>query len=140
MSGWSRRRSEIVDVGLGNQLFTHGEEKLVPQSLVLEAPPRMIPRAEDFCSASVLASVIPARGPLPQDIHLQLVPGLARAVAFFPSFEVAREVVTLRYAAGGVTMSNGPSVHAITSRRWNGKLAGELYDDVVRPALAHTTG
>jgi hypothetical protein len=37
-----------------------------------------------------------------------------------------------------VTVSDGPSLHAIKSRRWNGKLAGELYDEIVKPALRVT--
>ncbi|WP_294314036.1 hypothetical protein [uncultured Sphingomonas sp.] len=45
---------------------------------------------------------------------------------------------TLRYAAGGVTVSDGPSLHAITSRRWNGLLAGKMFDRLVRPALRAT--
>jgi hypothetical protein len=124
---------EIVDVALGNQLFTEGEEKLVSQSLVLDEPPRMIPRADDFCSPDFLAGAFQQRGLSPQDILRD--PALARPLAFFPSFEVKLDRATLRYAAGGVTVSDGPSLHSITSHRWNGKRAGELYDEVVRPAL-----
>lgn len=127
---------EIVDVALGNQSFVHGEDKLVPQWLVREEPPRTVPRATDYCSTRFLELAFQQYGSLPDDIHLRMVPGLARPATYFPSFEVTLDRATLRYAAGGVMVSESPSLHAITSRRWNGKLPGELYDDVVRPALA----
>ena len=126
---------EIVDVALGNQLFTHGEDKLVPQSIVVEQPLRVTPHATDYCSASVLQQAYLRYGSPAIDIHLQCVPNLARVTSFFPSFEVHLEQATLRYAVGGVTMSTGESVYTITSRQWNGKLPGALYDEIVRPAL-----
>lgn len=127
---------EIIDVALGNQLFTHGEDRLVPQSIVVEQPLRVAPAATDYFSTNVLQRAYLEYGPLPKDIHLRIQPHLARIIEFFPSFEVPLERAKLRYAAAGVTMSDGKSVYTITSRRWNGKFPGELYDDIVRPALA----
>ncbi len=74
-------------------------------------------------------------GPLPNDIHFHIVPGIARAAMFFPSYKLVVDGTTLRYAVGGVSASEAPSLNAITSRCWNGRLAGELYDEVIRPVL-----
>ena len=86
-------------------------------------------------STSVLERAFRQHGPLPRDYHLRAVPGLARPARIFPSWEVVKGPTTLRYASASITVSDGPSLHAIKSRRWNGKLAGELYDEVVRPSL-----
>ena len=129
---------EIVDVALGNQLFSCGEEKFIPQSLVAEEPARTVPQATDYFSTSLLGNIANRNGPLTKDIHLRSAPGLARTTTFFPSFDVELDQATLRYAVGGVTVSDGPSLYSIRSRKWNGRLPGELYDELVRPALSRT--
>jgi hypothetical protein len=128
---------EIIDVALGNQLFSHGEEALVPQSLVLEEPRRVVAHAADYCSMAALRKIAKHGGPVRSWTFTSgTLPGLARTTAFFPSFDVDLEQATLRYAMGGVMVSDAPSLYAITSRRWNGRLPGELFDDLVRPALS----
>jgi len=126
---------EIVDVTLKTQPYERGEAALLPDSVVTEHAELIVPSAEEYVAASILRRAHARRGLLPSDIHLQISPDLARATKAFPSWQVQVGTTTLRYAAGGVTVSDGPSLHAITSRRWNGMLAGELFDEVVRPAL-----
>lgn len=126
---------EIVDIALKGQLWQRGEAALVPKTVVLETSRPVTPEPYDFMSTSVLARAFRQQGPLPRDFHLRAVPGLVRPAKFFPSWEVDIGETTLRYACAGITVSDGPSLYAIRSRRWNGKLAGELFDEVVRPAL-----
>ncbi len=126
---------EIIDITLKKQAYAFGEAAILPDSVVLETAPQIRPTADDFCSASVLEHAFRRRGPLPEDIHFRLSPQLERAATSLPSFEVTIGETALRYAVGGVTLSDGPCLHAITSRRWNGRLAGELYDQIVRPGL-----
>lgn len=108
---------------------------MLPKTVVLETAKRITPEPNDFMSISALERERRRLGPLPRDFHMRAVPGLARPVSFFPSWEVTIGETTLRYACASITVSDGPSLHAITSRRWNGRLAGQLYDEVVRPAL-----
>jgi hypothetical protein len=126
---------EIVDITLRTQPYQRGEEAMVPQTVITETAERISPAASDFFADSVLLAQSRGIGRLPDDIHLKLSPDLARAVRAFPSWQVEVGKTTLRYAAGGVTVSDGPSLHAIRSRRWNGLLAGELFDRLVKPAL-----
>jgi hypothetical protein len=126
---------EIVDVTLQGQLWQRGEAAMLPKTVVLETAKRITPEPQDFLSVSVLERERRRLGPLPRDFHMKAVPGLARPASFFPSWEVTVGATTLRYASASITVSDGPSLHAITSRRWSGRLAGELYDEVVRPAL-----
>ena len=126
---------EIVDVTLKTQPYQRGEAVLLPPSVVTEHAEPIVPTAEEYVAASILRREHARLGRLPSDIHFQMSPDLARAAEAFPSWQVQVGTATLRYAAGGVTVSDGPSLHAITSRRWNGRLAGELFDAVVRPAL-----
>ena len=126
---------EIVDVTLQGQLWQRGEAAMLPKTIVLETAKRITAEADDFMATSVLEREYRRIGPLPSDFHLCAVPGLARPAKYFPSWEVKAGAVTLRYACASLTVSDGDSLHAITSRRWNGRLAGELFDEVVRPAL-----
>jgi len=126
---------EIVDVTLKTQPYARGEAALLPASVVTETAQRIVPAAEEYVAASILKREHARRGRLPRDIHLEISPDLARAVKAFPSWQVEVGTTTLRYAAGGVTVSDGPSLYAITSRRWNGLLAGEVFDQVVQPVL-----
>lgn len=126
---------EIVDVTLQTQPYERGEAALLPSSVVTETAEPIFPTAEEYVATSILRREQARRGRLSRDIHLEISPDLARASKAFPSWQVRVETTTLRYAAGGVTVSDGPSLHAITSRRWNGLLAGEMFDQVVRPAL-----
>lgn len=127
---------EIVDVALQGQLYQRGEAALLPKTVALETAKRITPEAHEYVSVSVLEREFQRRGPLPTNIHFRLSPELAKPASYFPSWEVQCGGTTLRYASGGVTVSDGPSLHAIRSRTWNGLLAGELYDQVIRPALA----
>lgn len=129
---------EIIDVALQGQLYQRGEAALLPKTVVLEEAERITAEAHEYASVSVLEREFRRRGPLPTDIHFRLSPGLARPASYFPSWEVRYGDTTLRYACGGVTVSDGPTLHAIRSRKWNGLLAGELYDQIIRPALARS--
>lgn len=127
---------EITDITLRTQPYQRGEAKLVPAWVIEEAPKPIVPKADEYVATSILQEVRRDLGSLPADIHFQLSPDLRRAAKAFPSWEVREGKTVLRYAAGGVTVSDSPSLHAIKSRTWNGMLAGEMYDRVVRPALA----
>lgn len=129
---------EIIDVSLKNQRWKRGEGRLMPSTIVLETATRIVPRSDDFMSDSVLSHARKQHGPLPRDFHFRAVPSLARPAQFFPSWEVKVGETTLRYACGTAVVSEAQSLYTITSRRWNGRLAGELYDEVVRPALKKT--
>jgi hypothetical protein len=126
---------EIVDIALRNQLYTRGEEKLLPPSLIVEDPVLAIPRADDYLSPHVLMTLQQQYGTLPKDVHLRIVDGLSRTAAFFPSFEVCLDHAKLRYASAGVSVSEATSIHDIRSRQWNGRSAGEIYEEIVRPLL-----
>jgi hypothetical protein len=126
---------EIIDVALKGQLWQRGEGALVPKAVVLEKTRRITPESQDFISTSILERAYCQYGPLSHDFYLKVMPDVARAVKFFPSWEINVGEMTLRYACATITVSDGSSLYAITSRRWNGKLAGELFDEVVRPAL-----
>lgn len=127
---------EIVDVSLACQLYRRGEEKFLPTHLVAETGKRVICSAEDYCSSEVLLRARLQFGAVSADMHVRLDPSLKRRLAFFPSYEIKLGTATLRYCAGGVSASDAPDIHAITSRRWNGRLAGEMYEQVVVPAMA----
>ncbi len=127
---------EIVDVALRGQPFTRGEQDLLPTNVVVEAATRIVPDAHEYMSAELLELEFQRRGPLPHDIHFRKFPGLVRSATYFPSSEVTVGTTVLRYAAAGVSLSDAPSLDAITSRTWNGRLAGALYREVLKPALS----
>lgn len=129
---------EIVDVSLACQAYFRGEDKLLPQFMISEGGTRITPEATDYCSGEVLRNARQRFGPLPKDIHYRLDPGLKRRVEYFPSYEIISGTTKLHYCAGGVSVSDAPSLEAITSRRWNGLLASELYEQVVKPEIADT--
>ena len=127
---------EIVDVSLACQPYFRGEQAFLPPYLVAEGGKRIRPHATDYCSSEVLLKVRQEHGPLPKDIHYRLNPGLQRRVEYFPSYEILSGTAKLHYCAGGVSASDAPSLQAIKSRRWNGLLAHELYDQVIKPELS----
>lgn len=127
---------EIVDVSLACQAYSRGEGAFLPPFLIAESGRRITPQATDYCSVEVLARARQHYGPLPADVHFRLNPDLRRRVDYFPSFEIGIDDAKLHYCAAGITASDAPDLQAITSRRWNGLLAGELYEQAVRPALA----
>lgn len=126
---------EIIDVAIRAQVWQRNEANLLPNAIILETATRIVPEPDDFMSDSVLNRAYQRHGPLPRDYHLRAVPGLARPAQFFPSWEVKTDGATLRYACATAIVSDASSLHTLTSRRWNGRLAWELYDEVVRPAL-----
>lgn len=126
---------EIIDVALKSQPYEQNEADLVPATIVLEGAKNITPDADDFLSSDIQAREYARRRHLPKDVHFQLAPELARVGASFPSWEVRHGDTTLRYATGGVTMSEGASLYDITSRQWNGRQAGALYDEVIVPGL-----
>lgn len=127
---------EVVDVSLGCQAYSRGEDRFLPPYILAETGKRVVCSAEDYCSSDVLRRAREQYGPLPKDIHLRLDPHLKRRGDYFPSYEIESGAATLRYCAGGVSVSDAPDLHAITNRRWNGMLAGELYDRVISPSLS----
>lgn len=126
---------EIVDITLRTQPYQRGEGALVPQFVIVETAQRITPEANEYVASAILNQEFRRRGALPEDIHFRLSPDLARAARAFPSWEVQDGETILRYAAGGVTVSDAPSLNAITSRRWNGLLAGEMFEKVIKLAL-----
>lgn len=126
---------EIVDITLQCQDYSHGEGTLLPPLVVAEAGSQFKVAAEDLFSGEFLRREFLRRGPIPRDIHLRLIPDLARTLPFFPSFEMASEKATLRYACGGVTVPDASSLYVIKNRTWNGRYGGQLFDEVIRPAL-----
>jgi len=130
---------EIVDIALKTQPYDRGEAGFVPDLLCLEDAKRITAGPEDYCSGRVLRAALRRYDPLPPDIHVRLRPELARPVASFPSYEVRWGATTLRYAGGGITISDAPDLDSITSRVWNGRLAGNLYREVVLPVLSAST-
>jgi hypothetical protein len=130
---------EIIDITLQTQPYQRGEAGMVPQFIITETAERITPMPNEFVATSILNRERRRLGRLPDDIHFRLWPDLARAARAFPSWQVKIGDTILRYAAGGVTVSDGPSLHAITSRRWNGLLAGEMFDQIIRPALDSNT-
>lgn len=126
---------EIVDVSLACQSYFRGEQAFLPSFLVAEGGRKITPQATDYCSSEVLSNARRKFGPLPKDIHYRLDPNLKRRVDYFPSYEVLSGTTTLHYSAGGVSVSDAPSLQAITSRRWNGLLAAELYEQAIKPEL-----
>lgn len=126
---------EIIDATVRTQPYQRGETKFLPQTVVLETADRAHPEAKDFVSPSILTRQFMMSGPLPKDVHLKMFPDLKRVTEYFPSWDVCHDDTTLRYSAAGVTVSDGPSLHSITSRKWNGLLAGEMFDQVILPAI-----
>ena len=123
---------EIVDITLRTQPYERNEAELVPAVVALETAVQINPNAEDYLAPQILMQAALQRGSLS---HVEVPAEIARAVAAFPSWEVINGDTVLRYAVGGITVSDGPSLHAITSRQWNGRHAGELFDEIVRLAL-----
>ncbi|MDX7951635.1 hypothetical protein P7D22_10695 [Lichenihabitans sp. Uapishka_5] len=130
---------EIVDVSLRAQPYERHEAALVPEVLCVERGERITGTVDEYCSPQVLADAVARNGHLPPDAHLQLVPEMARVVASFPSIEVGSGATRLRYNVSGIAVSSAPDLDAIKSRRWNGRLAGDLYRDVVLPGLRNAT-
>lgn len=129
---------EIVDVSLACQAYFRGEEKFLPLFLVAEGGRRIIPEATDYCSSEVLAHARVRYGRLPRDIHFRLDPHLKRRSQYFPSFEIISGDAKLHYCSGGISASDAPNLQAITSRKWNGLLAADVYEQAIKPALAET--
>lgn len=126
---------EIVDIALQTQPYQRGEAAMVPPTIITETGQRITPDANEYVATSILNMEARGRRSLPSDIHFRISPDLARATRAFPSWQVEYGDTILRYAAGGVTVSDAPSLHAIASRRWNGLHAGELFDQLVKPML-----
>lgn len=126
---------EIIDVSLTCQAYFRGEENFLPDYLVAETGRHITPEAIDYCSSEVLARARRHYGPLPKDIHFRLDPDLKRRVEFFPSYEIVSGDAKLHYCVAGISASDAPDLQAITSRRWNGLLASELYERSIKPAL-----
>lgn len=126
---------EIVDATIRAQPYQRDEVSFLPRTVVLETADRAVPEAKDFLAPSILSSQFVMSGPPPKDIHLKMFPDLKRVTDYFPSWDVLQGEATLRYSAAGVTVSDGPSLYAITSRRWNGMLAGEMFDQIILPAI-----
>ena len=108
---------EIVDVTLQGQLWQRGEAAMLPKTIVLETAKRIRAEADHVMATSVLEREYRCIGPLPSNFHLRAVPGLAQPTKYFPSWEVTVGAATLRYACASLTVSDGDSLHAITSRR-----------------------
>ncbi|HBL93780.1 MAG TPA: hypothetical protein DHV57_15435 [Hyphomonas sp.] len=131
---------EIVDVALKSQPYQRGEASYLPAALVSEAGRPIKPEAHEYVSAEIIAREYARRGTISRDLHFQIAPALKTVTSRFPSWEVSAGKATLRYAVGGVTLSDGATVYDITSRTWNGRSAGELYDHIVLPALSAPPG
>lgn len=126
---------EIVDATVRSQPYLRDEAEYLPRYIALETADKICPEAQDFVAPSILNHQFMMSGPLPKDVHLKMFPDLKRVTDYFPSWNVHHDGAVLRYSAAGVTVSDAPSLHSITSRRWNGLLAGEMFDQVILPAI-----
>jgi hypothetical protein len=101
--------------------------------VLLESAETFTPVLSDFCSLEL-------RGQLQQyEPPQSIVDAYTKTMEcadFFPSYRVKFGTALVSYAVGGITVSEAPSIYEITNRRWNGRLAGELYDNIVRPKLS----
>jgi hypothetical protein len=128
---------EIIDITLKLQPYSRGERDILPLTVIEETAKPFTPEPHHFCSTDLLHAVYLQKGMLPLDVHFQLYPDLRRPVEHFPSYEVDTGKATrVRYACGGITVSDGPSLASIVSRKWNGRLAVEVYNDIIKPGIA----
>ncbi|MGD9815184.1 MAG: hypothetical protein AB7Q23_08250 [Hyphomonadaceae bacterium] len=116
------------------QPYSRGEKDLVPLTIVAETARPFTPEPHDYCSSDVLMAAHQQNGLLPLDMHFRLYPGLRRPAEYLPSLEVDVRTAKIRYARGGITVSDGPSLASIVSRKWNGRLAVEVYNG--KPGIA----
>lgn len=72
-------------------------------------------------------------------VHKRSNPGMMSAVNFFPSWELKEGSTLLRYATGGVSLSDAPNLAAIKNRTWNGRYAVAVLNDLILPALEAET-
>ncbi len=127
---------EIIDIALKAQPYQRGEAEHLPEALICEVPTRIQPEAHEYVSSDIIQAEFAARGAFPTDLHFRIAPALRSVSESFPSWEVRNGEVVLRYAIGGVTLSDGETLYDIESRTWNGRSAGEVYDQIILPAVS----
>lgn len=126
---------EIIDVTLKAQPYQRQEAQLVPTVVTSEGGERITPRSDDFFEPSLLLATHHSLGGAIATVHERSHPGIMSAVRFFPSWLVKVGKTQLRYAVGGISLSDAPNLDAIKNRTWNGRYASAVLEDVIRPAL-----
>lgn len=130
---------EIIDVTLNAQPYSRNEAELLPQFLISEGGKRVEPNALDFTEPMMLAMQHKMLGGSLRNVHKRTNPGMMSAVNFFPSWELKEGSTLLRYATGGVSLSDAPNLAAIKNRTWNGRYAVAVLNDLILPALEAET-
>ncbi|MBL1406510.1 MAG: hypothetical protein COC00_011045 [Rhizobiales bacterium] len=126
---------DIIDVTLKAQPYGRHEADLLPLVLTSEGGKRIRPSSEEFFEPSLLAAAYRAVGGPRDTIHERTNPGMMSAINFFPSWQLEEGTTRLRYATGGISLSDAPDLPAIKNRTWNGRYASAVLDDIIRPAL-----
>lgn len=126
---------DVIDITLKAQPYERHEADLLPIVVVSEGEMRIRPESTEFLEPSILASALSRVGGPIKTVHERAYPGMMSAVNFFPSWQLKKGKLILRYATGGISLSDAPNLTAIKNRKWNGRHAFAVLSDIIRPAL-----
>lgn len=123
---------ELIDITIGNQLLKPAIQKLdIPNFIVEEKPKLFDPKPADYLMSGFRKQLEAGVG-----VDAYLRQNISPLVTELPSYKVVCGQIQIRYAVGGMVMSEAPTLDDIVDQTWNGRFAGALYREVILPALA----
>lgn len=123
----------IVDIAIKQQPYTEGGD-LLPPMVVTENLKRTELAIKDVISPEYLAWAKAQRGLSPQGVVQTDIPYLAKFERRFPPGRVTVGGLRLKYTPVGIGAPDTP-FQEMNNWRVNGRLARELYVDIVQPKL-----